>query len=736
MAAKPVAVPAAAAATAKSGRAAAGASIKALLPGNGLKKHAAELFGGVTELTGGGGILSKHEYEDKFLIDRRHSRFMPFWDGMMVLALFFAASVTPFEVTYISEGNCITPLFIVNRIVDALFILDIVLTFNLIDQDPHTGRWLYTRRKIARQYFRSWFTVDVLSVLPLWILTFILSPAASDGIATCANASSVVVVGEIDSSGTLSIIRCLRLVRLIKLARILKASRVIKNFQALLIAELQFPRATVKLVELVCLLFLVVHWQACLWSLSSYYLAEPPREGVAPSTWIAAYIQSERAEYDRDVYPIDVHVAALYWSFMTLTSIGYGDFYPLNTLERALSCLYQLVSGIMWAYVIGTMAKIAASIDPDAAAFDATMEQLTRFMAEHHLPRSLRDKLRGFFDNAKRVHRHADYDELILGMTPLLKGEVALATHGRWLRAIPCLRIIFTASESDQRFLGLLTMRMAIAAFIQKEWLPGGRLYIVRKGLVTRMYRMLSRGRSWGEDILLEDERSAPSALVDRTPAVAVTFVEMWCLRRSDFEELGDAFPAQYETVVRHLKSHLKLQRAIIRGASLRTGTVIRSYTPIDAVNSLVALVPPSIRSSQELQASRVAMTLLEKLDEYQRPPSLPPLGLPTPTMATAVAAASAPQAAPQAVVAAAAVEREQLAVGAKLDAISEALSALSRAVGSQQAQIDRMNERLMRIQPAEPPRHPQPPQVLLQTPLVLTKGAGPSSAAVGTVRL
>ena len=55
------------------------------------------------------------EYEDPTLIDRRTSKRMPYWDIIMILSLLFAATVTPYEVTYLTEGPCVTPLFIVNR---------------------------------------------------------------------------------------------------------------------------------------------------------------------------------------------------------------------------------------------------------------------------------------------------------------------------------------------------------------------------------------------------------------------------------------------------------------------------------------------------------------------------------------------------------------------------------------------------------------------------------------------
>ena len=76
-----------------------------------------DALGAVSGTISGGGGKAKVEieYEDPTLIDRRTSDAMPYWDLIMILSLLFAATVTPYEVTYLTEGPCVTPLFIVNR---------------------------------------------------------------------------------------------------------------------------------------------------------------------------------------------------------------------------------------------------------------------------------------------------------------------------------------------------------------------------------------------------------------------------------------------------------------------------------------------------------------------------------------------------------------------------------------------------------------------------------------------
>jgi hypothetical protein len=63
-------------------------------------------------------------YRPGYLIDPRHSKVMGSWDIIMLVALMFTAIVTPYEVTFIEEGPCVTILFMVNRFIDLLFLMD------------------------------------------------------------------------------------------------------------------------------------------------------------------------------------------------------------------------------------------------------------------------------------------------------------------------------------------------------------------------------------------------------------------------------------------------------------------------------------------------------------------------------------------------------------------------------------------------------------------------------------
>ena len=91
--------------------------------------------------------------------------------------------------------------------------------------------WVFDKRRIVRHYLRFWFWIDLLSVLPIWILAFALPDTAEEAAASLGDGAGG--LGETASAEELlGTIRIVRLLRLLKIMRVLKASRIFKRFEA------------------------------------------------------------------------------------------------------------------------------------------------------------------------------------------------------------------------------------------------------------------------------------------------------------------------------------------------------------------------------------------------------------------------------------------------------------------------------------------------------------------------
>ncbi len=417
--------------------------------------------------------------------------------------------------------------------------------------------------------FRGWFTLDFVSVLPFWTISlkYAYYTCINEGYShdTClarevgidvSNITDSNEIGSMHATITRSAVlfRIMKLLRMVKLARVFKASRVLQRAVLdFVMNELEWTFAVLKMMKLFAILATFAHWQACLWGLASSYM-----DADDYPNWVANFRADYENEHGETPTGIDTYAAALYWSVMTLTSIGYGDVKPVNTAERLLCTAYMMASGLMWTYAIGSVTAIATTLDPNNVLYQNTMDALNYFMRERDLPRGMRMTLRDYFSNARLVMQLNDDADLLDRMSPLLQGAVALVANKRWLDHIWFFRGIETAKGGSD-FIAALAKALVIRSYVAQERLPVGQLYILRRGFVVKMWRFLGSGKVWGEDVIMLNRD-----LVDHSQAVALTYVEAYTLRRNDLMEVLAEFPGPAKRVHKAAR-RMTIQRAFLR---------------------------------------------------------------------------------------------------------------------------------------------------------------------------
>jgi hypothetical protein len=124
-------------------------------------------------------------------------------------------------------------LFVVNRVVDLLFVIDMAAQFFIVyeeeDDIEFKSAEVREHSRIVRHYIKGWFTIDLLGILPFDI--WAVATRAGDEEGVTWRASNVTALPP-DVASKLKIVRVVRLLRLLKLLRILRASRLFTRFES------------------------------------------------------------------------------------------------------------------------------------------------------------------------------------------------------------------------------------------------------------------------------------------------------------------------------------------------------------------------------------------------------------------------------------------------------------------------------------------------------------------------
>ena len=75
-----------------------------------------------------------------------------------------------------------------------------------------------------------------------------------------------------------------------------------------------------------------------------------------------------------------IYIAAYYFCFTTMTTVGYGDIVPYSNSERIVTVCLQVCGGFIMAWVIASLTSIVTSEDANAEIMNARMDAVASYV--------------------------------------------------------------------------------------------------------------------------------------------------------------------------------------------------------------------------------------------------------------------------------------------------------------------------------------------------------------------
>uniref|UniRef100_A0A8D3C4I1 Potassium voltage-gated channel subfamily H member 7 n=1 Tax=Scophthalmus maximus TaxID=52904 RepID=A0A8D3C4I1_SCOMX len=338
---------------------------------------------------------------DKFTI-LHYSPFKAVWDWLILLLVIYTAILTPYSAAFLLNdqeeqkrrecGYSCSPLNVVDLMVDIMFIIDILINFRTTYVNLNEEVVSHPA-KIAIHYFKGWFLIDMVAAIPFDLLIF---GSGSD-----------------ETTTLIGLLKTARLLRLVRVAR--KLDRYSEYGAAVLML-------------LMCIFALIAHWLACIWyaigNVEKPYLEH--KIGWLDNLGVSIGKRYNYSDPSSGPSIKDKYVTALYFTFSSLTSVGFGNVSPNTNSEKIFSICVMLIGSLMYASIFGNVSAIIQRLYSSTARYHAQMLRVKEFIRFHQIPNPLRQRLEEYFQHSWTYTNGIDMNTVLKGFPECLQADICL----------------------------------------------------------------------------------------------------------------------------------------------------------------------------------------------------------------------------------------------------------------------------------------------------------------------
>uniref|UniRef100_A0A668APE8 Voltage-gated inwardly rectifying potassium channel KCNH2 n=1 Tax=Myripristis murdjan TaxID=586833 RepID=A0A668APE8_9TELE len=443
-----------------------------------------------------------------------YSPFKAVWDWLILLLVIYTAILTPYSAAFLlndqeevamqSCGYSCSPLNVVDLIVDIMFIIDILINFRTTYVNANDEVVSHPLR-IAVHYFKGWFLIDMVAAIPFDLLIY-------------RN-------GE-ETTTLIGLLKTARLLRLVRVAR--KLDRYSEYGAAVLFL-------------LMCTFALIAHWLACIW----YAIGSVERNGSIG--WLHS-LGDQLGKHYNDSIPgsgpsiKDKYVTALYFTFSSLTSVGFGNVSPNTNSEKIFSICVMLIGSLMYASIFGNVSAIIQRLYSGTARYHTQMLRVREFIRFHQIPNPLRQRLEEYFQHAWSYTNGIDMNAVLKGFPECLQADICLHLNRTLLQNCKafkgstkgCLRALAMKFKTTHAPPGD-TLVHAGDVLTALYFISRGSIEILRGDVVVAI---LGKNDIFGEPINLYARPGKSNADVR-----ALTYCDLHKILREDVLEVLDMYP-------------------------------------------------------------------------------------------------------------------------------------------------------------------------------------------------
>jgi CRP-like cAMP-binding protein/Ca2+-binding EF-hand superfamily protein len=529
------------------------------------------------------------------------STFSMAWDLVSVLFLLYVTATVPLRACFGESVDLWSVGFYIDLLVDVFFITDVVLNLRTSFYDANGFRE-NRPRKMAVNYLKGWFFIDLVSCLPVGYVQYFINSGAGDG------------GSDFKAMKALRLMKMTKMMRLGRLKRILARGGTDVNIQ-------QYLNIGFTIFAIV----LMVHLLACF-----FYLVGEVDEQLANGVLVEGWVANEENWWGNNASD---HVAKPAPEIVLATKYITSTYYVMNavengatTTERAFCVMADFAQDIILGLVASVITTISMSMSTDENETNLKLTRLKNWMTKAKLPKSFRVKVMQHFNETWVNQSDVDYPELMAQCPPAMAANLAFHIFGRFLTALPLFK------GMSHEVITALCMRCTTLMVMKNQTIirqgeHGKEMYVLMYGevevSVTRngeetSLGFLAEGAFFGENPVLAAKDEAYMQLRMRT-VKAMTRSQLCYITRDAVDELSEDYMELHARIARFRSSarvlndralrKLELSREHLKGLSSELKTKVEQVTSVRKKHNLDqnSYVPSKLLSEHMLTVIKAA---------------------------------------------------------------------------------------------------------------------------------
>ena len=257
--------------------------------------------------------------------------------------------------------------------------------------------------------------------------------------------------------------------------------------------------STVEFTKLAVIVLVATHLMSCIWCFLAVSYSED-------RNWLVTLTENKGTEFNTNAR---IYTAALHFSVATLTSVGYGDIYPVTMTEYVAAILFMIVSGALFSYMLANLSSIMEG-DAQEREYMMTMDEFNHLIVKERIGPKLANRIRRYWREVQNLERLSRYHVVLGKLTPVIQGDLEMVLAERLFSSVPVfctlsnLGLTHIAREAYQfKQLFAPDETITMSSIMESRCL----CIVINKGLAMSRARILTRDSCWGEDFCLSQPK-------------------------------------------------------------------------------------------------------------------------------------------------------------------------------------------------------------------------------------